>query len=265
MIIRFLRNFLILSVYFYLYIPIIILIIDSFHFYKLGSSLKEINISKYELLLKNDSLMQAALNSITISFLSASITTIIGFLISLSLLRYSLKSKFFIYCMLFIVSVSPDIVMAISLLFLFKFIRIPLGFFSLLLSHITFCLPFSVINTYSKMKKFDINLLEAAEDLGASEFLILRYIILPLSIPAIVSSWLLTFIVSIDDVTISSFVTGPRYEILPLKIYSMVKVGISSEINEISILLLLFFMFCFLLVHGLWKIFKKNKRKRLIV
>nr|WP_241763019.1 ABC transporter permease subunit [Candidatus Riesia pediculischaeffi] len=209
------------------------------------------------MLWQNDSLIQSTFNSMTISLLSASVTTAIGLLISISLLRYRFKGKLFIYCMLFTIAVSPDIVIAISFLLLFKFFRISLGFFSLLLSHITFCLPFSVIITYSKIKKIDVCLLEAAEDLGASEFIILRNIIIPLSIPTIISSWFLTFIISIDDVTISSFVTGPRYEILPLKIYSMVKVGISSEINELSFLLLIFFISCFFLVRTMWKMIKK--------
>jgi spermidine/putrescine transport system permease protein len=140
--------------------------------------------------------------------------------------------------MLFVVMMSPDIVMAISLLVLFMLLGVQLGFWSLLFSHITFCLPFVVVTVYSRLKGFDVRMLEAAKDLGASELVILRKIILPLAMPAVAAGWLLSFTLSMDDVVVSSFVTGPGYEILPLKIYSMVKVGVSPEVNALATILL---------------------------
>jgi len=116
---------------------------------------------------------------------------------------------------------------------------ISLGFWSLLFSHITFCLPFVVITVYSRLKGFDVRMLEAAKDLGASEVTILRKILLPLALPAVAAGWLLSFTLSMDDVVVSSFVTGPSFEILPLKIYSMVKVGVSPEVNALATILLL--------------------------
>ena len=104
--------------------------------------------------------------------------------------------------------------------------------------HITFCLPFVVVTVYSRLKGFDVRMLEAAKDLGASEVTILRKIILPLAMPAVAAGWLLSFTLSMDDVVVSSFVTGPGYEILPLKIYSMVKVGVSPEVNALATILL---------------------------
>ena len=117
-------------------------------------------------------------------------------------------------------------------------IGIQLGFWSLLFSHITFCLPFVVVTVFSRLKGFDVRMLEAAKDLGASELTILRKIILPLALPAVAAGWLLSFTLSMDDVVVSSFVTGPGYEILPLKIYSMVKVGVSPEVNALATILL---------------------------
>ncbi|MGL5298639.1 MAG: ABC transporter permease subunit, partial [Plesiomonas sp.] len=133
---------------------------------------------------------------------------------------------------------SPDIVMAISLLALFVVVGVSLGFWSLLFAHITFCLPFVVVTVYSRLKGFDVRMLEAAKDLGASETVILRKILLPLAMPAVAAGWLLSFTLSLDDVVVSSFVTGPTYEILPLKIYSMVKVGVSPEVNALATLML---------------------------
>lgn len=99
---------------------------------------------------------------------------------------------------------------------------IQLGFWSLLFSHITFSLPFVVVTVYSRLKGFDVRMLKPQKT-GASEVTILRKIILPLAMPAVAAGWLLSFTLSMDDVVVSSFVTGPGYEILPLKIYSMVK------------------------------------------
>ncbi len=95
-----------------------------------------------------------------------------------------------------------------------------------------------MVTVYSRLKGFDVKMLEAARDLGASEWVILKQIILPLAKPAVAAGWLLSFTLSLDDVIISSFTTGPTYEILPLKIYSMVKVGISPEVNALATIML---------------------------
>lgn len=107
-----------------------------------------------------------------------------------------------------------------------------------MIAHITFCLPFVVVTVYTRLNGFDVKMLEAAKDLGAGEWVILKKIILPLAKPAVAAGWLLSFTLSLDDVIISSFVTGPTYEILPLKIYSMVKVGISPEVNALATVML---------------------------
>ncbi|MBL1052615.1 MAG: spermidine/putrescine ABC transporter permease PotB [Escherichia coli] len=192
----------------------------------------------YSLLMNNDSLLQAAQHSLTMAVFSATFATLIGSLTAVALYRYRFRGKPFVSGMLFVVMMSPDIVMAISLLVLFMLLGIQLGFWSLLFSHITFCLPFVVVTVYSRLKGFDVRMLEAAKDLGASEFTILRKIILPLAMPAVAAGWVLSFTLSMDDVVVSSFVTGPSYEILPLKIYSMVKVGVSPEVNALATILL---------------------------
>lgn len=178
------------------------------------------------------------LHSLTMAVFSATFATLIGSLTAVALYRYRFRGKPFVSGMLFVVMMSPDIVMAISLLVLFMLLGVQLGFWSLLFSHITFCLPFVVVTVYARLKGFDVRMLEAAKDLGASEMTILRKIILPLAMPAVAAGWLLSFTLSMDDVVVSSFVTGPSYEILPLKIYSMVKVGVSPEVNALATILL---------------------------
>ena len=228
---RLLRGGFMTAIYAYLYIPIIILIVNSFNRSRFGINWQGFTTDWYSLLMNNDSLLQAAQHSLTMAVLSATFATLIGSLTAVALYRYRFRGKPFVSGMLFVVMMSPDIVMAISLL-------VQLGFWSLLFSHITFCLPFVVVTVYSRLKGFDVRMLEAAKDLGASEMTILRKIILPLALPAVAAGWLLSFTLSMDDVVVSSFVTGPGYEILPLKIYSMVKVGVSPEVNALATILL---------------------------
>ncbi|MGR6981694.1 spermidine/putrescine ABC transporter permease PotC [Testudinibacter sp. P27/CKL/0425] len=236
---RLLRSGFMFVVYAYLYIPIIILVVNSFNADRYGLTWKGFSWSWYERLFNNDTLIQAAVHSVTIAFFAATFATIIGGLTAIALYRYTFRGKKFVGGMLFIVMMSPDIVMAVSLLALFMMFSIKLGFSSLLLAHITFCLPYVVVTILSRLKGFDVKMLEAAKDLGASELTILGKIILPLALPAIVSGWLLSFTISLDDVVVSSFVTGVSYEVLPLKIFSMVKTGVTPEVNALATIMIL--------------------------
>ncbi|MCG7490178.1 spermidine/putrescine ABC transporter permease PotC [Vibrio sp. Of14-4] len=226
-------------VYAFLYLPIIVLIINSFNASKFGIKWGGFTTKWYQALVNNDSLVQAAWHSLNVAVFSATAATIIGSLTAVALFRYSFKGKPLVNGLLFVVMMSPDIVMAISLLALFLLLGAQLGFLTLLVSHITFCLPFVVITVYSRLNGFDVKMLEAAKDLGANEWIILKQILLPLAKPAVAGGWLLSFTLSLDDVIVSSFVTGPTYEILPLKIYSMVKVGISPEVNALATIMLI--------------------------
>lgn len=237
---RSLRNLFLFLVYAYLYIPIIILVINSFNLDRYGLSWKGFSFNWYERLANNNTLLQAAFHSVTIAFFAATVATLIGLLTAIALYCYQFKGKKFVGGMLFIVMMSPDIVMAVSLLALFMLVGISLGFWSLLFAHVTFCLPYVVVAVFSRLKGFDVKMLEAARDLGASETTILRKIIVPLALPAIVSSWLLSFTISLDDVVVSSFVTGVSYEVLPLKIFSLVKTGVTPEVNALATIMIVF-------------------------
>ena len=254
---RLLRGSFMAIIYAWFYIPIVILIVNSFNASRFGINWQGFTTRWYSLLLNNDSLIQAAQHSLIMGVLSASCATMIGALTAVALFRYRFRGKPFVSGMLFVVMMSPDIVMAISLLVLFMLLGMSLGFWSLLFSHITFCLPFVVITVYSRLKGFDVRMLEAAKDLGASEITILRKIILPLAMPAVAAGWLLSFTLSMDDVVVSSFVTGPTFEILPLKIYSMVKVGVSPEVNALATILMLLSLL--LVAASQWLLRDRNK------
>lgn len=235
---RLLRNIFMFVVYAYLYIPIIILVTNSFNEDRYGLSWKGFSWNWYERLFNNDTLIQAAFHSVTIAFFAATLATIVGGLTAIALYRYRFRGKQAVSGMLFIVMMSPDIVMAVSLLALFMVVGISLGFWSLLLAHVTFCLPYVTVTIFSRLNGFDARMLEAAKDLGASEVTILRKSILPLALPAVVSGWLLSFTISLDDVVVSSFVSGVSYEILPLRIFSLVKTGVTPEVNALATIMI---------------------------
>ena len=235
---RLLRNIFMFVVYAYLYIPIIILVTNSFNEDRYGLSWKGFSWNWYERLFNNDTLIQAAFHSVTIAFFAATLATVVGGLTAIALYRYRFRGKQAVSGMLFIVMMSPDIVMAVSLLALFMVVGISFGFWSLLLAHVTFCLPYVTVTIFSRLNGFDARMLEAAKDLGASEVTILRKIILPLALPAVVSGWLLSFTISLDDVVVSSFVSGVSYEILPLRIFSLVKTGVTPEVNALATIMI---------------------------
>ena len=236
--IRLLRSSLVAGVFLYLYLPIAILVVNSFNSSKYGHTWKGFSLRWYEKLWGNEALMQAFTNSLLIATLAATAATVLGTLMALAVYRYRFRGRRLASGLLFVVMMSPDIVLAITFLVVFIALGIHLGFWSLLIAHTTLCLPFVVVTVFVQLNGFDKHLLEAARDLGAGEWRSFRHVTLPLVLPAVVAGWLLAFTLSLDDVIISTFVTGPSFEILPIRVYSMVKVGVSPEVNVLAALLL---------------------------
>jgi spermidine/putrescine transport system permease protein len=226
-------------VYLFFYIPISIVVIFSFNKAKHSLIWHGFTTDWYKELFQDASIFNAALHSITIGVLAASTATIIGTIAAVNLFRYNFFGKKLLHGLLFVLVVLPEIVMGIALLILYTVLNVPLGFWSLLFAHITLCVPFIAVPVYSRIVTLNRNIIEAAKDLGANDFTIFMKVIIPLLFPAIISGWLLGFTLSLDDVIISYFVTGPDYEILPLKIYSMVRMGVKPEVNALCTILLM--------------------------
>jgi spermidine/putrescine transport system permease protein len=225
-------------IYGFLYLPIAVLIVYSFNDTRFSSNWQGFTFKWYAELLDNRMLLDSLGNSLLVALISSLVATGIGTLAAVAFHRYRFPGRKLLYGLLYVVMMSPDIVMGISLLMFFILLGVTTGFFTLVLSHITFCLPFVVVTIYARIADFDPNVIEAAKDLGAGEYQAFRHVILPLLLPAVASGWLLSFTLSLDDVIVSFFVTGPTFEILPLKIYSMVRLGVKPEVNALSTLLL---------------------------
>lgn len=220
-------------IYLFFYIPIIILIVYSFNNTQYSLVWHGFTWKWYIELFADSDLWMATLHSFLLGISAATVATFIGLLAAVILYRYRFIGRNFLNGLVFILILSPEIVTGAALLILFTLINLPLGFMTLLISHISFCIPFVIVTTYSRLVSLDKNIFEAAKDLGANDWLIFRRIIVPLLWPALFAGWLLSFTLSLDDVIISYFVAGPEFEILPLKIYSMVRSGIKPEINAL--------------------------------
>lgn len=221
----------------FLYLPLAVLFAFSFNDSKYSIAWKGFTWRWYESLLGNQQLIDAALNSLLLAVVAATLATVIGTLGAIALFRYRFRGKATLTGLLYVLLLTPDIVLAISLLCLFIVLGVSLGFGSLVLAHVTFCLPFTVVTVHARLAGFDSRLIEAARDLGAGEFTAMRRVVLPLAAPAMVAGWLLSFTLSLDDVVVSYFVSGPEFEVLPLKIYSMVRLGFKPEVNALATLL----------------------------
>ncbi|GAB7388908.1 hypothetical protein BSNK01_27460 [Bacillaceae bacterium] len=226
-------------VYGFLYIPIIILIVFSFNESKLNAVWTGFTFEWYGRLMQNGEVLEAAKNSLVIAILSTLISTMVGTLAAVGMYRYHFRGKSVLDGLLYLPIVIPEIVMGISLLAFFALMKIPLGIFTLIAAHITFSIPFVVVVVRARLEGFDKSLEEAALDLGATEWQTFTKVTLPVIMPGILASALLAFTLSIDDVIISFFVAGPGSTTLPLKIFSMVKFGVTPEINALSTLMLL--------------------------
>lgn len=246
---KLLRNSYLSLIYLFFYIPLGVLILYSFNDAHYSLLWQGFTLEWYKTLFKNTDLWIAAGHSLVLGIFAASIATVIGTLASISLYRYRFFGKNLLHGLIFILILAPDIILGIALLILFNLTDISLGFISLLIAHITFCIPFVVVTVYSRITSLDKYLFEAAQDLGASDLRIIGRIIIPLLWPALLAAFLLSFTLSFDDVIVSYFVAGPSFEILPLKIYSLVRSGIKPEINALCTIIFAITITLVMLAH----------------
>lgn len=242
----------------FLYIPIITLMVFSFNQSKLNAVWTGFTYEWYIKLLQNHRVLEAVQNSLIVALVSTIVTTMIAVVAAVGLYRYQSKGKRVLDTLVYLPIIIPEIVMGISLLAFFSIFKIPLGIFTLVIAHVTFSVPFAIVVIMTSLNRFDPALEEAAMDLGATEWQTFRTILLPLIAPGILASFLMSLTLSIDDVIVSFFVAGPSSTTLPLKIFSMVKFGVTPEINALSTLMILFTITIVILAERIR--YKKIKR-----
>ena len=233
MVSKLLKALYIAVVYLFLYMPLAVAIVFSFNDASNSNAWSGFTTKWYASLLHDQSLIKSAVRSLFLAASSATVSTVVGTIMAIALHRYRFIGQKVVFGSLSVIMMSPEIIQGISLAMIFIVPGIPLGFTTLLLAHTVFCFPFVTMTVLARLKGVSRTLAEAAADLGANDVSIVRRILIPLIVPAVFAGWLMSFTLSIDDVIISFFVSGKSYEILPLKIYSMVRTGIQPDVNAL--------------------------------
>ncbi len=226
-------------VYLFLYLPIIVVIVFSFNTSKINIKFEGFTAEWYMRMFDNLSLMESFQNTLIVAAVSTAVSIVIGTLCAVGLSRFEFKLKGLITNSLYIPIAIPEIVFGIALLVFFSSIEIKTGLLTLILSHVTFSMPFVAITVRSRIAGFDRSIEEAARDLGANEFRTFMRVTLPTIMPGIIAGGMLALTLSLDDVVISFFTSGPGSTTLPLKILGMVKRGVSPDVNALSTLVIL--------------------------
>lgn len=226
-------------IFIFLYLPIFVVVAYSFNQAVTGSGWTGFTMDWYEKLFEDLNVIVAFKNSLIIAVASTVVSSIIGTIGAVGLYKYNFKGKSVVEGLLNITIVIPEIIMGIALLMYFSQMGFSLGIGTLVLSHATFSIPFVFIVVKSRLAGFDSNIEDAAMDLGANRFKVFTSIIFPLILPGILSGAMIAFVLSFDDVIINFFVSGPESTTLPIKIFSMLKFGLSPEINALCTLMLL--------------------------
>jgi len=227
-----------IGIFLFLYLPIIILVIYSFSGGRNVGVWSGFSTRWYAELLSDQLLISAFRVSLWVAVWSTLIATILGTLAALALERYRFFGRLTFDTVLYMPIIIPDIVMALSTLLFFVTFAVPLSRYTILVTHVAFNIAFVAVVVRARLAEMDKSLEEAAADLGASAWTTFQRITLPILMPGIISGALLAFTLSLDDFVITFFVAGPGSTTLPVRVYSMIKFGVTPEVNAISTLML---------------------------
>ena len=240
------KSIIVFSSLFFLYFPILVLIFYSFNGNKRVMVWKGFSLKWYHELFKNEQIIEAFIVSIKIAALSASFSTILGVMIGYSLVRIrTIPFKTFYIFLSSTPLVLPELILGLSMLLFFISLNNVIGFpssrgqLTIFISHVTFCIAFVAIIIQARLTDFNTNVEEAAMDLGYNYSKVLYKITLPIILPSIIAGWLLAFTISLDDLVVASFTTGPGANTLPIVVFSKVRLGLSPEVNALSAILML--------------------------
>lgn len=227
-----------LCVLIFLYLPIIVLVINSFNDSRFSSQWAGFTFKWYDRLWNEHGMWEAFGNSLIIAISATVVSTILGTCAAFALHCYKSPLQKIHYGLIYAPLIIPDILMGISLLLFFIALNIHLGLLTIFIAHTTFCMTYVTMVMVSKLQNFDFTLIEAAQDLGASRWVVARRILLPLLTPGLTSGALLAFILSIDEFVITFFVAGQGVSTLPIYVYTMIKFGSTPIINALSVIIL---------------------------
>ena len=249
-------------IFLFLYIPIGIMIFMSFNSGKNTTVWKGFSFKWYGELFKNKELMNALGNTLIIAVLASIFATILGTAAAIGIHNFKGKSRAVIQNVSNLPIISPDIVMGVSLMLLFSFVGVlfnfQMGFVTVLISHICFCVPFVVLNVMPRLRRMDQSVYDAALDLGCNQWQAFYKVVLHELMPGIFSGMLMSFTYSMDDVVITHFTRGARFNNLSTKIFEMLRKEVRPTVNALSALLFLAIIIILVLIN----VYERRAEKR---
>lgn len=225
-----------------LYIPIMVTVFSAFH------SSTGWGLEAFRSVLNRPDILDSLFLSLELATVSSLGATFLGSLAAFAIERHRFRGRSMFAALTVLPLSLPEVVTGISLLIWFVFLKWSLGFWSMTCAHITFCFSYVVLVVRARLHGFDSTMEEAARDLGANSFQVFKTVTLPLILPALISGFLLSFTLSFDDFLITLFASGAGFDTLPVKVYSMIRYGVSQEINALSTLIFLTTLFIVLIV-----------------
>ena len=234
---------------FFLYVPIVVLIFQSFNAGKSRAKWEGFSFRWYAELFQDQAIMKALYVTLSIAVIAAVVATVLGTLAAIGIHAMRKRPQALMMTMTNLPMTMPDIVTGISLMILFTFTRIERGYVTMLLAHITFNTPYVILSVLPKLKQMNKHTYEAALDLGAPPSYALLHVILPEISPGVITGCLLAFTLSLDDFVISYFTTSPMVQNLSTLIYSKARIGIEPTLNALSALMFLALLALLLVVN----------------
>ncbi|MDE6951301.1 MAG: ABC transporter permease [Lachnospiraceae bacterium] len=247
-------------VYLFLYLPIFMVVGYSFNTNDNNLVFKGFTLHWYGAMFRDHSLMRSLLLTLELALVSTLISVVLGTLAAIGMHRYDFKLKKTLDNMLYVPIVIPELVIGIASLATFTTLNITLSFWTLVIAHVTFCVPFVIITLRARIAGFDKSIEEAAMDLGANQLRTLKRVTIPMLLPGIVSGALLSITLSLDDVIISYFVTGAGDTTLPIKVYGMARGKISTEVYALFTTMIVITISIYLLAMLMKSIAAKRRK-----
>lgn len=243
------KKFYVFLIFLFLYAPIVTLIVLSFNASRTRAKWGGFTTRWYVSLFRNDAIMNALLNTLTIALIASLTATVIGTIACIAIINMKKKSRAIWMGITNVPMLNADIVTGISLMLLFLSLGLKFGYGTILLSHITFCIPYVILSVMPRMKQFNTSTFEAALDLGAGPVYSFFKVVLPDILPGVLSGFLMAFTMSLDDFIITHFTKGAGVDTLSTKIYTEVKKGIKPEMYALSTLIFITVLILLLLIN----------------
>ena len=253
----------------FFYLPIVVMIVYSFNESKSRSYFTGFTLDWYRQLFTNELIIRSFWNTLIVAIVSSVVATIIGTAAAIGLANMKKWVKSTMLTFTYLPIINPEIVTGVSLMLLFVWMRqvafpnLEFGFTTLILAHITFNIPYVILNVSPKLRQMDKNIYEAALDLGCNEWQAFIKVVVPDIMPGIVAGFLTSITMSLDDFIISYFVSGPKSQTLPITIFAMTRRKVSPEVNAISTIIFVIVLAVLLAVNFSDARKEKNQQRRI--